>query len=376
MTTPSSGACEGAPLTILNVITPARYSGAERAAVYLAEKLQERGHRCVFALKRNNLLLDELTARGIEAHVLPISGKLNVMTPFLLGWMAERVGADVIHTHLSTGSLWGSVAGRMTGIPVVASAQAMVVKTCFLLADLITTVSEGVTEHLVAQGVSADRLRLLYVGIFPEDFEGLASPGQVRSELGIAPDAPVIGEVAHLSARKGQRYLIEAIAILRERWPDIICLLVGEGDQRDHLAEFIARSGLERNVRLLGYRHDAVRIMQAMDVVALPSVTIEGLGICLIEAAMLRKPVVGSDAPGVREALADGETGLLVRPKDARDLAEKLEVLLEDRALAARMGEAGRARALKMFTIDCMADTAERVYREVMAGTRRERWLL
>jgi len=99
-------------LTVLTVITPSRYSGAERMAVYLAEALGQRGHRVVFACKRNELLLDELAARGIESHALPISGKTNLAAPFLLGWLAERVGADIIHTHLSTAGLWAASQGE------------------------------------------------------------------------------------------------------------------------------------------------------------------------------------------------------------------------------------------------------------------------
>jgi len=365
----------GEPLTVLTVITSTRYSGAERMAVYLAQVLQQRGHRVVFALKRNALLLQELAARGIEAHALPISGKHNVVAPLLLAWLAEHIGADVIHTHLSTASLWGTVAGRIAGIPTVASAHAMVVRTCFLLADLIATCSQGVADYLIAQRVDPRRIRLLYNGVFPEDFEGLTPPEQVRAELGIPPGVPVIGEVAHLSARKGQRHLIRATALLRERWPQIVCLLVGEGRDHRALTALVAELGLGDNVRLLGYRHDAVRVMQVMDVVVLPSVIIEGLGVCLIEAAMLRKPVVGSDAPGVREVLADGQTGLLAAVADPQDLADKISRLLADPALRAAMGERGRARALSLFTMERMADTAEAIYREAIAHCERERWL-
>ena len=114
--------------------------------------------------------------------------------------------------------------------------------------------------------------------------------------------------------------------------------------------------------------------MQVCDLVVLPSVTIEGLGICLIEAAMLRKPVVGSDAPGVREALVDGETGLLAAPGDSADLAAKIAHILGDPGLAADMGERGRERALEKFTVERITDTIESVYLEAIADTHREPW--
>jgi glycosyltransferase involved in cell wall biosynthesis len=358
------------PLTVLTVITPQRYSGAERMAVYLADGLRRRGHRVVFACKRNELLLQELAARGLEAHPLPIAGKVNPLSPCLLAWLARRLRADLIHTHLSTAALWGSVAGKLAHLPTVASVHALNRKTCFLFADLIATCSEGVRQHLLDQGVAPERVQVLYNGVYPEHFEGLPPAAQVRRELQIPPGAPVIGAVAHLSRKKGQEYLLRAAALLRERWPDLICLLVGEGVEREPLTRLARHLGLGDGARFLGYRDDAPRIMQAMDVVVLPSVAKEGLGVCLIEAAFLGKPVVGSDAPGIREVLVDGDTGLLAPVADAEGLAASIAYLLEDPGRAADMGARGRDRARRLFTVEAMARRAEQLYRDLLTRPR------
>ncbi|MGC9319254.1 MAG: glycosyltransferase family 4 protein [Armatimonadota bacterium] len=355
------------PLTVLTVITPGRYSGAERMAVYLADALGERGHRVLFACKRNDLLLGALAERDIEARVLPISGKANLVAPLVLAWHARQVGADIIHTHLSTAGLWGSMAGQIAGIPVLASVHALNAKTCYMLADLVATCSEGVREHLLEQGMPPWKVRVLYNGVQLDRFEGLPSGEQMRGELGLSPDIPVIGEVAHLSPKKGQRYLIEATAILRDRYPDLTCLLVGEGDDAHALRDHAQALGVGEAVRLLGYREDAPAVMRAMDVVVLPSVAKEGLGVVLIEAGLVGRPVVGSDAPGIREVIAEGETGLLAPVADAVGLAEAIGTILADPALASRMGERGGERARRMFTIDRMAETAEAIYREMLA---------
>lgn len=354
------------PLTILTVITPSRYSGAERVAVYLAEGLQRRGHRVVFACKPIEELLEALETRGIEAHALPISGKGNLVTPFLLGWFAEWIGADIIHTHLSTASLWGAVAGKLTGIPSIASVHALCIKTCYVFSDMLTTCSDGVRQFMMEQGIPEERIEILYNGLNPAQFEGLPSGAEVREELDLPPDAPVIGEVAHLSPRKGQVHLLEAVKLLLERWPNLVCLLVGEGEDREALEQRIAELQIEAHVRMMGYRSDARRIMKAMDVVVLPSVAIEGLGIALIEGQFLGKPVVGSDAPGIREALVDGETGLLATPGDPRSLAKAIGSVLADPAMAAAMGARGRERAMAMFTLDHMVCRAEELYRQLL----------
>jgi glycosyltransferase involved in cell wall biosynthesis len=355
------------PLTILTIITPSRYSGAERIAVYLADGLQQRGHRVVFACKHNDELLAALAARDIEAHSLPISGKGNLMAPFLLAWFAERIGADVIHTHLSTASLWGAVAGKLTGIPTMASVHALNVKTCYVYSDMLATCSEGVRQHMMKQGIPGERIEVMYNGLNPGQFEDIPPQDAVRADLDLPQDAPVIGEVAHLSPRKGQTHLLEAVRLLVKRHPRLVCLLVGEGEDREALEQQVRDLDITEHVRVMGYRSDARRIMRAMDVVILPSVAIEGLGVVLIEGAFLGKPVVGSDAPGIREALVDGSTGLLAPPGDARALAETIETILEDPALAAAMGARGRERARDMFTLDHMVTRAEELYRELMA---------
>ncbi len=361
-------------LTVLTVITPRRYSGAERMAVYLGDGLQQRGHRVVFACKANELLLRELAEREIEAHALPIAGKGNLFSPFLIAWLAERVGADIIHTHLSTAGLWGSIAGRLIRTPVVAAVHALNSKTCFLLADLIATCSEGVREHLLAQGVAPEKVEVLYNGVYPQQFENLPPADEVRQELDIAPSVPVIGAVAHLSRKKGQEHLLRATAILRERWPELVCLLVGEGVEREALTALARELGLGEAARFLGYRHDAPSIMQAMDVVVLPSVAKEGLGVALVEAAFLGKPVVGSDAPGIREVLVDGVTGLLAPAGDAGGLAERVAYLLEDRERAREMGARGKQRARRVFTVEAMARRAEELYRRVLAQGRKPKY--
>ncbi len=358
------------PLTVLMVITPSRYSGAERVAVYLADGLQQRGHRVVFACKNIPELLQALEERGIEAHALPISGKGNLMAPFLLAWFADWIGADVIHTHLSTASLWGAVAGKIAKIPTMASVHALNIKTCFVYSDLLATCSEGVREHMTGQGVPGERIQVMYNGLHPGQFEDIPDQAQVRDELDLPHDIPVIGEVAHLSPRKGQSVLLDAVSLLVERWPGLTCLLVGEGEDRDALEQRVVGLGIEDNVRVMGYRSDARRIMQAMDVVVLPSVAIEGFGVALIEGAFLGKPVVGSDAPGIREALVDGRTGLLAPPGEPEPLAAAIDEILSKPQMAEQMGERGRKRAFEMFTLDHMVTRAEDLYRQLLRAKR------
>lgn len=355
-------------LTVLQVITPRRFSGAERMVVYLSQGLQERGHRVVVACKANEKLQAELEAQGIEAQALAISGKANLVAPLRLARFAKSIGADIMHTHLSTASLWGSFAGKIAHIPVVAEVHALNSKTCFVYADHIVTCSEGVRQHVLAQGVRPERVEVLYNGLPMSRFEGLRPVADVRGELELAEGTPVIGVVAHLSEKKGQRFVLGALPRLRERFPRLVCLLLGEGTMREELERLAEELGVADAVRFLGFRTDAIDLMQAMDVVVLPSVAKEGLGLALVEAGFLRKPTVGTACPGIDEVIEAGETGLLVPPADCGALAEAIGLLLGDEAEARRMGEAGRRRAEGMFTQQAMAARAEEIYWRMLGG--------
>lgn len=354
------------PLTILQVITQRRFSGAERICLALCEELRQRSHRVVLLCKPNGGMPEIARSAGIEVRTPAISGKMNLLSPLRIAAIAREIQADVIHTHLSTAGLWGTLAGRISGIPVVAHVHAMNSKQCYQFADRIITCSAGVLQHLVSQGVSQGMLRVAYNGIDLRRFEGLPDPARVRMGLGVPADAPMVVCVAHLSPKKGQEFLIRAVALLSDRWPGLHCLLVGEGDMGDLLRGLAEGLGVGDRIHLLGFRSDAVAVMNAADVAVLPSIAKEGLGLVLVEAALLEKPAVASNAPGIDEALQDGVSGLLVPPGDPQGLAEALDRLLADGDLRRRMGEAGRRRALTTFTIPAMTDGVETVYRELV----------
>ncbi|MFP3903995.1 MAG: glycosyltransferase [Armatimonadota bacterium] len=352
-------------LTILQVITPRRYSGAERAMTFLSGALVERGHRVVVACKHNKLLLEELEKRNVEAHAMLINGKLNLASPFILARFARRIGADVINTHLSTASLWGTIAGKIAGIPTIGDVQWLNHKHWYIFADHITTCSEGVRQHLIKQGMSGDNIEVVYNGYNTEQFENVPSRETVRKRLDIAPEQPTICTVAHLSRRKGHEYLLHAMKRLISEYPNLICLLLGEGDLDHTLRRMVKNLGLEDHVRFMGYRHDAIDIINAVDVAVLPSLK-EGLGIVLIEAGFLGIPSVASDIEGIREVIVDGETGILVPPRDPQMLAENIGKLLSDPELIERLGKAARERMNEIFTLEAMADRAEEVFCRVV----------
>lgn len=352
-------------LSILQIITQRRYSGAERICLSLCAGMQRRGHRVLLLCKPDGSMPEEAKKLGIAVQTPAISGKLNLLAPLTIARIAREFGADVIHTHLSSASLWGGLAGRLTGIPTLAHVHALNTWFYYRFSALSVTCSAGVKQHIVSHGADENRVRVVYNGIEETRMDGVISGSDARRMLGLLPGQPVVGCVAHLSAKKGQEHLLKAVALLKERFPHLICLLAGEGEMFDELRRMATDLGIAERVCLLGFRSDVISVMNAMDIVVLPSVAKEGLGLALVEAALLEKPAIGSDAPGIDEAIADGVTGLLTPPGDAAALAEKLALLLENAELRQKMGAAGRERALELFSMQGMCDRMELIYREL-----------
>jgi glycosyltransferase involved in cell wall biosynthesis len=199
------------------------------------------------------------------------------------------------------------------------------------------------------------------------DLPAQRNGGALRAELGIPEQAPLAGEIARLCDVKGQRELIRAASQV----PELRVVLVGE----DLEAGGAFRTGLEREagelgvgdrVHFTGYRADAQELLDDLDVFVLPS-WIEGLPLTVLEAMARGKPVVATPVGGTPELVVDGETGLLVPPRDAGALADALRSLAADPERAQALGAAGRARVAERFSSAAMTGRVLAVYDEVVS---------
>lgn len=203
-------------------------------------------------------------------------------------------------------------------------------------------------------------LHLAHPGVDPEQYRPMDA-GFLRERYGLGA-APVIVSLTRMVARKNLRRLIEALPGVRAAVPGAILILGGTGPERDALMKQAADAGLAGAVRFPGRIADAEMAAHysLADVFALPSLSsakdIEGFGIVYLEAGACEVPVVGGRAGGVPDAVADGETGLLVDPENTENLKAALVELLRDRDRARKMGRRARLRVQKSFTWNAAAE--------------------
>ena len=190
---------------------------------------------------------------------------------------------------------------------------------------------------------------------------------------GSTPTAPLVGVVATLRPQKALEVMVRATALLRERVPGAVVLLIGgeaeASGEADRLKAVAAELGLGDSLRLLGERDDVPDLVAAFDVAALSS-DYEGSPLSVMEYMEAGKPVVSTRVGGLPDLVVEGVNGLLVEPRDPAALADALVEVLSDPERARRMGEAGRARRREEFSIEATARRCGELYEELAARRR------
>jgi phosphatidyl-myo-inositol dimannoside synthase len=237
-------------------------------------------------------------------------------------------------------------------------------------ADAVLAISEFTRARVIEHRVAPDRIHVLHPGVDPERF----TPDTRRND-GIPPTLLSVARLTELY--KGHDTAIRALPLIKAKCGDVRYVIAGDGPLRDYLTRVAESVGVEENVVFLGDVADEALsdLYRSSDVVVLVSREspseggAEGFGIVCLEAAACGKPVVAGRSGGLVDAVADGETGILVDPLDIGAAAEAIVSVLEDRALARRLGEAGRRRVLERFTWDAMAAEARKLFAEAAGQT-------
>ena len=343
-------------------------------------------------------VIPQLRAAGVAVHVLaPKPGWLPDGDRGRLGraWLRTREIASVVApraravgavlrearpdlVYLANGvapNLDALVASARAGLPVLVHEKGFRrigprERVMSRWIDTFVGMTDLVTAHAKARGVRARRHLTVYDGIDCERF-GNGGGAAVRRELGIPEDAPVVGIVGHIQSWKGQDLVVQAMAQLRTRHPELRCLIVGGvhrqgAEYAQRIRDRIATEGLEQRVLLTGARRDVAACLDAMDVAIHASTNPEPFGRVLIEAMALGRPLVAPREGGPLEIVVDGETGLLVPPRDPTALAAAIERLVADPELRRRMGTAGRARVDAVFDIRRHVTTMEAIFDEML----------
>lgn len=359
-------------MRVLHLETGNHLYGGALQVLLLVEGLARRGIENTLVVPMGSAVAEEALQRGLPVQAVPMSGEADVAFPFRFRRLLQEEGPDLVHLHSRRGAdTLGALTTKVARIPTVLSRRVdnpeagWTLGAKYRLFDAVITISEAIRRVLVEQGVPRKKLHCVHSALDPAPFERPCHRESFQQEFGLRAGDPVVGMAAQFIPRKGYQTLLGAIPSILETHPAARFLLFGQGPQWGTVDRQVREKGLEASVLLPGFRRDLPHILPCLDLLVHPA-TMEGLGVILLQASASGVPIVASAVGGIPEAVAHGESGLLVEPADPPGLAAAVTALLSDPGRARRMGAEGRRRVRDLFSVDRMVEGNLAVYQEVL----------
>ncbi len=374
---------------ILYVITKSNWGGAQRHVFDLATLLTP-AFETVVALGGNGKLVEMLRAHHVRtipiAHLKrDISFADEVRSFMQLYSLLRTERPDILHLHSSKAGALGALAGRLARVPCIVFtahgwawnedrgrfSKLLVTTLHWLtvqLAHRTIAVSHSIYDQMAAYPLTKYRMRVLHSGITPPP---LLLRDQARATL--MEQKPILAEkkgafwmvsIAELHHIKGLKYALEAVALLKKKNPDIVYLVIGEGEERARLEAHIRDLDIDDNVILLGHIQNAASLLSAFDLYLLPSLS-EALAYVIMEAGAAGVPIVASRVGGIPEMLEE-DGGFLIPARNPEVLADSIENILQSPKEALARAATFKARVLSYFTTKRMIEETTDLYHSLL----------
>jgi glycosyltransferase involved in cell wall biosynthesis len=338
----------------------------------------------VVALQPTGPLRARYEQLGVPVTYVPIPNLFSprtVLEGFRLARWLRREAIDVFHSHDVYCNIFGAPWARVAGVPAVVESRRWwgsvprkglltINRLTYRCAHCVTANSPSIARLLVeVDRVSSNRVRVVPNFVDDGAFEPMSEANRraFLTELGVPSDARVVGVVARLAAVKDHATLLQAVALLRPRWPKLWVVLVGDGETRDSLQADAARLGIHDRVIFAGHQPHNPNLHSLFEISVLCSVD-EAFPNSVIEAMAAARPVVATAVGAVPDAVVPGVTGLLVPRAAPRELALALEEILESPDLGLAMGAAGQARAREHYSERPAVASLEALYEELVSA--------
>jgi glycosyltransferase involved in cell wall biosynthesis len=360
---------------ILHLQKVAGISGSEAHLLALLPRLRDRGWDVRMLMLHEHEagawdFASALEARGVPIHAIPVRADVDPVAFMHLAAYLARERPRILHTHLVHADAYGLLAGTLARVPVRISTKhgfnefreapyfGLADRTVASLAHVQIAISRGLARYLEdVEGFRGADFEIVHYGIEPN--------GEPRAFEGTVPLLLCVGRLIPI---KGHVVLLRAFAEARQRVPELELEIAGRGPLEPALKALCRELGITDAVRFLGYVAPVQRAIERAAAVVVPSMG-EGFGMVALEAMERSRPVIAAAIGGLGELVEDGVTGYLVPPGEAEPLRDAILGLTRDLPLAARMGEAGRRRALTSFLQERCTDRTEILYEAALDGS-------
>jgi glycosyltransferase involved in cell wall biosynthesis len=359
-------------MKILHVETGRHLYGGAQQVIYLVRGLNRQGIDNILVCTTDSGLDSAARAEDIHVVNLRCAGDHDPGFAFRLRQLLLAEKPDIVHCHSRRGGdFLGGLAATGTGIPAIISRRVdnsespLIAGLRYRPFEKVIAISETIADVLRDSGLDQDRLTVIRSAIDTETFAKPADLAAFRREFGLGETDIAVAIIAQLIPRKGHRYLLDAVARIRPRYPQLRLIVFGQGPLERELKEHTAGLGLGDIVQYAGFRPELDQYLSRIDLVVHPALA-EGLGVAALKASAAGVPVVAFAAGGLAEAVVDEETGILVAPGDVDALADAIARLADSPELRRRFGDAGRALMQRDFSVDAMVAGHVRLYEKIL----------
>ncbi|MFQ5652695.1 MAG: glycosyltransferase family 4 protein [bacterium] len=376
-------------IRILHIITNLPVGGAQDNTLLTVEKLDREKYEVSLMCAQEGdwvaraRAIPDLTlifVNQLKRKIHPIDDLIAQVKVYRI---IKRGNFDIVHTHSSKPGFVGRVAARLARVPVIIHTihgfpfndfMHPLVRRSFIclerflsrISDMLITVSKlNLEKALSLRFAGPEKFRNIYSGIDFGKFDLQVNAERKKRDLGILNGEKIVGMVGRLSEQKAPLDFVRAMPEVLKVRKDIRFVLVGDGELKEQTLELSRKLEVNTNLMVLGFRDDIPELLPIFDVFVLTSLW-EGLGRSLTEAMYTGRPVVATNVEGVPELVEDGQTGILVEPKDIRSIANGIIHFLEHPDDARRMGAAAAEQINERFQADRMVQNLDEVYQELL----------
>lgn len=398
---------------VLFLITKSNFGGAQRYVYDQTSYLAEKGVNLKVAFGDRGKLADKLESRSIPTISIPYLGRdvsliKDVKAFFSIRRLIKNEAPDLLHLNSSKAAVMGAAAALLCNLErflarlflgkKVREGKVKVLFTVhgwafnesrgfvsriilkiiywfiILLSDVVICVSKRAREQIRNFPFTKSKMYVVHNAITPKEVKSKQEARKVLAEMAPALEESLgkeggdiwIGTISELHPIKGLSVAVEAISILKEEYPEIRYIIMGEeGAERGKIEHKIKEDGLEKNVFILGYVEGAPSFLSAFDIFTLSSFS-EGLSYAVLEAGYAGLPVVASDVGGIPEIITNEVNGELVTPGDSQALADALRELIENPDKRESLSKNLKGRIDRYFNLDKMTNKIINIYSDLL----------
>lgn len=361
-------------MKIVHVETGRRLFGGAQQVVWLLHGLAQRGVDNLLVCPPGSAI--DGAARDIDIPVanLACAGDHDLGFAWRLWRLVRREAPAIVHCHSRRGAdVPGGYAMALTPAVAVLSRRVdnpeagWLARIRYRPFTKVIAISENVATALRCDGLDPGKLEVIRSAVDVGSIEAAPDCAAFRREFEIGADDFVIAVIAQFIPRKGHRFLFDVLPNLRDVFPNIRVLLFGTGRSEMQLRDLAATLNLYGTVQFAGFRDDLDDYLACIDLLVHPALQ-EGLGVAMLKGAAAGVPVLAFDTAGAREAVVHAKTGVLVPPGDLDALLDAIAVLIDESAMRAEFGRAGRQRMEDEFGVDLMVERHIELYESLVHG--------